>query len=503
MHLKRIKVNNFRALKNIEIEFEREFPRRIFPLGSLNGGGKSTLLQLTFILLHCSASQDPDQLQFIKNLLSGFRVKASDALEEIVSFEIIHNNKEYCIRFYACKDSYIQKILHTDHDQSSNSSSISFSSMIDLKKHENKLESLKSEVQLIKKSIRQIEILESIDDSNLRRMRIDDELKDLRSKGIKFSRIIEHKFLRGINISPTKIQEELQELLDIATINLSTAQYEHEKLSNDFEIINRYLEERYLNYVTTYYQDDSINESLFYKVDSLSQQDALDLLEAISRKIFLAAPLTNIYLFLSKRDKISIFKSKNFKDSNYFQALEDAKIKIGTFLNTYDFFETEFLISLFVQARDQDFQYAIENKGEYGTNNQNLLTEINSILPGKSINVIAADLSQVTFRMTIDSEERNLLPEDLSHGELKKLNIYTWIKTCNMKGAIVLMDEPEIALHPDWQYDLTNNLWDWEPSNQYILATHSYEICQALTFHHIKEIEPKLLKPDILRNNDD
>ena len=500
MHLKRIKVNNFRALKNIEIDFESEFPRRIFPLGSLNGGGKSTLLQLTFILLHCSASQDPDQLQFIRNLFSSFRVKTSEALEEIVSFTIVHNYKEYCIRFYACKDTYIQKLLSKEGNKLVNANSLCFSSIIDLPNNSKKIKDLESEADLIEQGIRQIEKLSSIDDPESRFERISLLLDKLDNRGIKLSRIPRSisMFSARRSISVEEIQDELKDLLEIKKLNLSTAQNEYHKLSDDVQVITNCLEKRSLNYVITYYSShENVNESLLYKVDDLSRQGAINLVETISYKIFLAAPSTHIYLFLSKQDRSSIFKTKNAKELHYFQALEDAKTKLGTFFSTYDFFETRFLIDLFTQARDKDFQYAIENSGEYGTNYQNLLTEINSILPGKSINV-TADLSQVTFSMT-ESEECNLLPEDLSHGELKKLNIYTWIKTYNIQDAIVLMDEPEIALHPDWQHDLTNNLWEWEPTNQYILATHSYEICQALTSHHIKEIEPKLFKPESLQ----
>ncbi len=87
-----------------------------------------------------------------------------------------------------------------------------------------------------------------------------------------------------------------------------------------------------------------------------------------------------------------------------------------------------------------------------------------------------------------------LYPEDLSHGELKRLSLYVWLKYNNIDNAIVLMDEVEIALHPDWQYGIINDLQTWAPNNQYILATHSYEMCQALTPAHVKEIEPKLLK---------
>jgi predicted ATP-binding protein involved in virulence len=58
------------------------------------------------------------------------------------------------------------------------------------------------------------------------------------------------------------------------------------------------------------------------------------------------------------------------------------------------------------------------------------------------------------------------------------------------------MDEIEIALHPDWQYQIVSDLQQWAPSNQYILATHSYELCQALTPSHVKELPPKLLKQE-------
>jgi recombinational DNA repair ATPase RecF len=54
MFLQKIYIDNFRVLKDITIQFEKEFTPTIFPLGSLNGGGKSTLLQLVFTLLHCS-----------------------------------------------------------------------------------------------------------------------------------------------------------------------------------------------------------------------------------------------------------------------------------------------------------------------------------------------------------------------------------------------------------------------------------------------------------------
>ena len=62
----------------------------------------------------------------------------------------------------------------------------------------------------------------------------------------------------------------------------------------------------------------------------------------------------------------------------------------------------------------------------------------------------------------------------------------------NIEDSIVLMDEVDLALHPDWQYQIVSDLIDWSASNQYVLATHSYELCNALTPSHVKILEPKL-----------
>ena len=102
------------------------------------------------------------------------------------------------------------------------------------------------------------------------------------------------------------------------------------------------------------------------------------------------------------------------------------------------------------------------------------------------------NLSRILFKLNDNNEE--LLPEDLSHGELRKLSIFVWLKYHDMEDCLILMDEIEMALHPDWQYEIVNDLTDWAQNNQFILATHSYELCQALTPAHVKELDPKLLK---------
>ncbi len=64
----------------------------------------------------------------------------------------------------------------------------------------------------------------------------------------------------------------------------------------------------------------------------------------------------------------------------------------------------------------------------------------------------------------------------------------------NINDSIILIDEIENGLHPDWQYNIVNELASWG-DNQYLLATHSFYLCEALTPSHVKDIEPTMSKP--------
>ena len=53
MHLKQVTIENFRNFKNVSINFEKNIASPVFSISSANGGGKSTLLQFIFTMLHC------------------------------------------------------------------------------------------------------------------------------------------------------------------------------------------------------------------------------------------------------------------------------------------------------------------------------------------------------------------------------------------------------------------------------------------------------------------
>jgi len=156
----------------------------------------------------------------------------------------------------------------------------------------------------------------------------------------------------------------------------------------------------------------------------------------------------------------------------------------------YEFLAVDILVEAFNHTKDIDFKEAIKT-GEYGNNYKNLLKDLELLLNNKKVN-LRPDFTGLTFTENESIDKVELEPEDLSHGELKRLSIYIWLKHRNIENAIVLMDEVDIALHPDWQYRIGMDLVEWVSSNQYILATHSYELCESLTPSHVKILEPRL-----------
>lgn len=456
MFLKRVKVDDFRVLKNVDLTFEPDFVPSTFPLGSLNGGGKSTLLQLIFTLLHCSF--DEAKHQYLVNLLSPVVQDKPDYFS-LALFELLHDGKEFFLEFLLVTSNY--RNLNLDY-LSDNT--------ISLKQHRDSLCSLSKQ---LKKS-NSFFIREELQNEFNKQL---DSLKEYN-----LLTRLETADFRDFLITNQKTNDYLSiiakilECLDKNTPALKELNKSLEDVPKEKERILMGLQSQDLIYIT------HINSK---KVLLCKTSEHIDFLWDISFKVYLAAPSTQVFLFLSTLAKQALFSAT----TSYNEHVNKAKNELlGLF--TYDFAPVKTIIEAFVKARDKDFNEALDGGG-YGNNLQNLRTDLDSFFFGKSITV-NKELNKVIFKLKETGEE--LSPEDLSHGELKKLGIYVWLKYQGIENALVLMDEIEIGLHPDWQYEIANELQNWSHGNQFILATHSYELCQALTPSHVKELSPKLIK---------
>jgi len=488
MHLLRVQVPDFRVLKNVDIRFEKELIPKVFPLGSQNGGGKSTLLQLIFVLLHCSTN--PERLPFLKNFLNGFNLPEGVDKRVLAIIEIWDGEKSIELEFFACGSQFFNRILDFSNNKDQE--------ILTLTTALSHLDSLNEQLTLIdEKGIKlnnTFKDLKSMDESNgvlLKALQLESRKKhekifrDLLSEtGIPFSEEALHN-----SESLKHIKEGAMQCLTASYNNTNTEKNDLleyvDKLRKCLNINNSEL--------IVDFSSDNINEkeSLICSFKNLDINNVKIFLGDLSNKIFLTAPSSQIFLFLPIEERKSLFMqiSDNSKSNYYHDSLTYSKLILSG-LFTYDFLAVDILIDSFKTARDKDFIEAIQN-GEYGSNYKKLLNELNTLMTNKYVN-ISTDFSEITFKLDKSNGSIKLNPEDLSHGELKRLSIYMWLKHLNIEDSIVLMDEVDIALHPDWQYRIVDDLTEWAPSNQYILATHSYELCQALTPSHVKILEPKL-----------
>jgi energy-coupling factor transporter ATP-binding protein EcfA2 len=484
MHLQRIQVPDFRALKNVDISFEKEFTPRIFPLGSQNGGGKSTLLQLIFVLLHCSGN--PDRVKFIQNLLDGFHVNDESGKRTLAIIDIWDGSKNISLDFFVCNESYILKTIQEDYEIHEAESVISSDFSLSQKRLiSEKILKLEAEIDGLKKSLREIEkcknnserilLSQEIFPSNI----IQIVIQELSENQLDYS---DQNFL--ITLMKT-VNNKLQEF----KLKLDSEYHNSNKLEQLIKKFKYSCKKRDIVQISDY---NTINNG-FKEGLLLCQLNCVELIDKVfltelSNKIFMTAHISQIFLFLQPDRRKALFKKRENNQTNYYQQIREANSQLSGFF-TYDFLAIDILIDSFREARDKDFKQATEHGGNYGNNYVKLLNELNNLLGNKKINV-EPDLSGINFK--IDDDETELYPEDLSHGELKRLCIYMWLKYNKIEDAIVLMDELEISFHPDWQYQIVRDLEEWGATNQYILATHSYELCNAVTPAHVKELDPKL-----------
>jgi predicted ATPase len=428
MFLKRVQVPDFRALKNVDISFEEQLEPHVFPLGSQNGGGKSTLLQLIFVLLRCSTR--PEAEEIFGNLFKRFSIPEGSEKREIATIEIIGNDREEIkLKFFAASKSFVKNEVKSYIAKYSDST-------------DNKVS---NEVKQLQKEITYI------------------------------------------------LSERNVDYIDIVNFQIEGTDYLGKCIQNILLRSNILI---LLKYSCI---EESVNEDAFIiceiNVEAVQPDKIKNLrlvLSEISSHVFLAAPSTQIFLFMSpeSRKKLLDKYMKERDNTQYTDDLQYMKDTISNFF-TYDFLPVNTLISLFEKARDEDFAQVVKT-GNYGSSYNELLEKINAVLGEKRINA-RDDLSGMQFFLGENGSSTEIYPEDLSHGELKRFGICIWLMASKIKNAIVLMDEIELALHPDWQYQIVRDLVDWGPDNQYILATHSYSLCEALTPAHVKEIPPLLL----------
>ncbi len=482
MFVEKIEVPAFRVLRNVVLEFDPAHTPRVFPLGSENGGGKSTLLQLLFVLFHCSS--DPKRLPYLANLLST-DAHADDAEERLIARLTIRlNDEQHVLEFVSLSDGFLKKHL--------GAAAVLLGFMAE---------------PMIKT------ISDTIDTASIQLKQHQDANNVNWSTAFNnpYTEIWIRTALGGdpVDAPMPKSEVELRGYLTSTIKKLERKVGEHhvglEFANAEFDRIRHLLGAFNYHYVTPYEISSKVathRRAIVCRVVGQSADRAHALLNGLAAKIFLLGPSNQQYLFLTKDVRKSLLRAPR-RDAKgtvrpqieYMQHLDEAETKMPGFF-AYDWLSVDPLLQLFFDARDADFKQVVKN-GKYGDSFTQLMREVNSLLLGKQVRPLFDQQSNQVIGIEFvvvraDGQETILNVEDLSQGELKRLMIYTWLRAHRAVDAFVLIDEIEASFHPDWQYGIIRDLQEWAPKNQYILATHSYELCTALTPAHVRTLEPPL-----------
>jgi predicted ATPase len=460
MRIEKVEIIKYKNFENIIIDFEKnkDFPD-VFSVASKNGGGKSTLLQFIFILLHCF--MDNSKKQYIKNLLDIFLGITHEI--EFIKFIISHNDEEYYLNY---------KIYPSKTDE------YDFDIYLDIKDTTQRITKFKDSFS---KYQRIIQLQKELQSTNRISPALEREFRYIRE----FINSPKEDYLYRNARNENNI-DNYKSLINLIISNNSISENTLDELNliyNDLQDKLNKLEETLINQNLIYITHLSNNNVIL-----LETQMPQELLIELSNKIFLTAPSSQIFLFLSNEEKHSIFNEFSNEKLRYYESYYDSVKKAKNILDgffTYDFASTELILQSFKKASEEDLKTK-RKTGKYGSKYDELTDELKGFLDGKEITENETG-DRVIFKSKTDGKE--LSPEDLSHGELKKLGVYIWLKYIVEDDSIVLMDEVDIALHPKWQYELINDLSKWAENTEFVLATHSPQILSSTYYKNIIKLD--------------
>ena len=120
-----------------------------------------------------------------------------------------------------------------------------------------------------------------------------------------------------------------------------------------------------------------------------------------------------------------------------------------------------------IQEIKKDIEKAQAPELEFQTVLQGMFRESKRLVIGDNVGGAGS-----TIRVEIDGSHIPL--ESLSSGEQQLIHIL--LETLAVGKSTIMVDEPEISMHVDWQQRLVSSMQRINPNAQIILATHSPEI---------------------------
>ena len=116
-----------------------------------------------------------------------------------------------------------------------------------------------------------------------------------------------------------------------------------------------------------------------------------------------------------------------------------------------------------------------------------LQNKINNIFVGFDFYASFGSLNKEKNILFKNKDDEGFSINDLSTGEKVLLSKLLYLYLSEINNSIVLVDEPEMSLHPKWQSMIFSvySKFAEETNNQVILATHSPQIIASVPYQHL------------------
>lgn len=178
----------------------------------------------------------------------------------------------------------------------------------------------------------------------------------------------------------------------------------------------------------------------------------------------------------------------------------DAKLKPQELLQKVDNNTTTELDFELWQLQKEYLNYQV-NLGKKLKANKGNPDDNSTYFQDKFLEIIDNLFSETHKKVNRDKNELEFLLGDteinayqLSSGEKQLLVILLTVLVQDNKPSILLMDEPEISLHLDWQENLINYIRELNPNAQLIIATHSPGLIMGGWFDKVFELSDLTVK---------
>lgn len=193
--------------------------------------------------------------------------------------------------------------------------------------------------------------------------------------------------------------------------------------------------------------------------------------------------LRKILDFNYKKEKTS------FKICYFYDHLKYYSVKSKDLVRTTNF-------ELFYKDLENYFQHIISSqvfKNRNITGGElidKFIFEINNILKGIKLNSKIADI--IDNKLVFESLNGNKISFlNLSAGEKQIYYRAIYLNALDLENSIILVDEPELSLHPSWQNEIVKLYQNVGKNNQVFVSTHSPQVIGSVKPENIFLLKPE------------